>query len=585
MSKLILICHRSAKRRTETRSAIASLSKRLIPDNIDGAPPVIIENNGLSIGIVNPIASLPIHGSSVCLGILFGDSRNWWKPGADAPDGNYALFRSDTNQVELVTDIVASRTIWYVIAEDIFVASTSQRAIISILQSYEPNESVYPWMMSSGNLGPGLSWDRRIHCLGGDARLRLDRASWQFEIRDNPVVFSPIDCSENEHERRLREALKETFESLAIDCRKWVLPLSGGCDSRAILQRLKGCPGLKTITWGTKASKHDKYGDACVAARFAETLGVKNEYFETDLSADAVDRILDRFLVAGEGRSDHISGYTDGFAIWKRLFESDIYGVLRGDQVFGWRPAANQFHARRSLGITYLSDFSNLVESAVFNLYEQKIPESLRKRCDETLETYRDRLQQTFRAPVILAALNDLKCSYVEIINPLLSRRVVAQIRTMPDYLRTGKRLFKKIVSDGNPGIPFAEHTSIESTINILKNGRVSNCILSTLRSSHAENILSSGLASFLINNIDAKKQSMRKQFAIKNYARSLINKFAPQGTDKWLRLAIADIRNNAMTINIDMTQLAFRAYIICKMDKLLNEDAQALGAHQSVQR
>ena len=49
---------------------------------------------------------------------------------AGIPDGSYALFRSDENKVELITDVVGSRTIWYVRTEDAFIASTSQRAII-----------------------------------------------------------------------------------------------------------------------------------------------------------------------------------------------------------------------------------------------------------------------------------------------------------------------------------------------------------------------------------------------------------------------------------------------------------------------
>ncbi len=162
---------------------------------------------------------------------------------AGIPDGSYALFRSDENKVELITDIVGSRTIWYVQTEDAFIASTSQRAIVFFLQDFQPNEEAFSWMLSSGTLGPGLSWDKRIHSLEGNARLILDRSSWETEIKKEKVIYEPVDLPDEEHEIRLKKAMEETFDNLSIDFSKWILPLSGGFDSRAILLMLKNRQG------------------------------------------------------------------------------------------------------------------------------------------------------------------------------------------------------------------------------------------------------------------------------------------------------------------------------------------------------
>jgi len=111
----------------------------------------------------------------------------WWIPGSPAPDGSYALFRAGPKQVELLTDVLASRTVWYVQTEDLFIASTSQQANRFFLGDYRPNVAAYPWMLSAGNLGPGYGWDLRLRPVPGDARLRLDRATWKISLHRMPV--------------------------------------------------------------------------------------------------------------------------------------------------------------------------------------------------------------------------------------------------------------------------------------------------------------------------------------------------------------------------------------------------------------
>ena len=254
---------------------------------------------------------------------------------AGIPDGSYALFRSDENKVELITDVVGSRTIWYVRMEDAFIASTSQRAIIFFLQDFQPNEEAFSWMLSSGTLGPGLSWDKRIHSLEGNARLILDRSSWEIEIKKEKVIYEPVDLPDEEHEVRLKKAMEETFDNLSLDFSKWILPLSGGFDSRAILLMLKNRQGLKAVTWGLESSLRDKRNDAYVARALAKHYNIDHYYFHTDISDEPIEEIFRRFLVAGEGRIDHISGYMDGFRIWKHLYESGYHGIIRGDMAFG----------------------------------------------------------------------------------------------------------------------------------------------------------------------------------------------------------------------------------------------------------
>jgi hypothetical protein len=519
---------------------------------------------------------LPIKGESVCLGALFGPREDWWRPGAEVPDGSYALFRGSGEKVELVSDIVGSRTIWYAQTENLFIASTSQRAIVIFLKSFEPNEAAYPWMLSSGTLGPGLSWDRRLRCLGPDARLSLNRHTWTLRLEQRPVVFEPEDLPRAEHERRLREALKSTFGRLHLDPKQWILPLSGGYDSRAILLFLKDRTGLKAVTWGVRSAMSDKRSDAWVARELARHFGLAHEYYETDLSNEAVEDIFGRYLVAGEGRIDHLSGYMDGFAIWRRLFESGCHGVLRGDEAFGRSPAAEDF-VRQSVSFTCLSDFKNLRDGGIADNYTQNIPEDFYRWPAETTQQWTDRLYHTFRHPFILAALNDLKCGYVEIINPLLSREVILLDRRVPDRIRADKQLFTDIVRRESPRIAFAEHAAITRPADILKDHRAIQHITNYLHAGQA-NVLNGGaLLEFLdvglakVFHVPTEAKKARRG-AIKE----LIKDILPATLTRAMK-SPAQAKGKGRERDIDIYRLAFRAYLICRMHMLLSQDAKLL--------
>ena len=92
---------------------------------------------------------------------------------------------------------------------------------------FQFNESVVPWMLSTGSLGPSLSWDKRIEKLPPDSSVVLDKRDWSVSRKSTPIEFTPIEQSKEQHERMLREALEETNAALDLDLTKWVLALSG----------------------------------------------------------------------------------------------------------------------------------------------------------------------------------------------------------------------------------------------------------------------------------------------------------------------------------------------------------------------
>lgn len=566
MSKVVLVCYRDRSRQLDA-SVFNRLSRCLVPDNIDPNPPRILTAPGLNIGIINPNSAVLSQNTSVSLGYLFGTGGEWWCPLAAYPDGSYALFRSDDHHVELVSDACASRTVWYVLTDEMFVASTSQRAIVAVLGSYQPNRQSHAWMLSAGNIGPGLSWDRRIKCVDVNSRVVLDRSTWTIrEIRD-AIEFASIKSPDYVHRERFIEALHDVFGSMRLDYATWHLMLSGGLDSRCILLMLEDKAGLHSITWGLASALGNPDSDAVVARKLADHFGVSHEYFATDIAVESIGTVFERLLVAGEARTDTMSAYMDGCRIWARLFNANITGVIRGDVVFSPYHVYSEADVRRIDGAMFMSDFGNLARySQVFG-ENQYWPESFHRRMGETLSTWRDRLTYQYRAPVIWAALNEIKSAYVEVMNPLLSRRILQVIASLPDHLRDGRSLYRKIISDLSPPIEFAGQNAIQHSASILSNASVSQYLRASLNSARARDLLPGELVDYILGSMPTRPAHPRVPGRLPKFFKRLI----PQ------RLRMAKQRLTQPR-DMDVSLLAIRAHIIVEMDRRLAEDSRVLA-------
>ena len=574
MSKVIYVCFKDPLRcNSEMEDKIGSIARQITPDNIVPQPTRISRNKKLIYGIVNPTNTIAEESNGVFLGTPYGEHDHWWEPGNIIPDGSFSIFRSDEFRTEVITDVVGSRTIWYYHDSELFIASSSQRAIIMILGSFNFNSDVIPWMLSTGALGPGFSWDSRIKMLPPNSSISVDYNSWSVSLKTNAIDFKAISISDTNHEDNLRNSLRKTFSSLNISLGKWVLPLSGGYDSRSILvlfnsigQNLKK---LGLVTWGLKRAIKEPGNDAYVAKKVADYFKVEHKYYHTDISTEPVSAIFNRYLVCGEGRIDHVSGYMDGFRIWKTLFEDDVQGIIRGDEGFGWVGVDSALDVRLKVGIATCEDFSNL---SYFQTSDKsnKIPQFLEIKDGETLETWRDRLYHEYRIPVILAALSDLKLSYIEVINPLLSREIIKQVRIMPDHLREDKTLFKKVVNSISPAINYATSGANANASSILKSKSVVEMLRSELSTEICKGILPQEFIAYILKNLVVAENRVNWKQKLK----SILKLYLPKRIIN--RLSAFNSRD---TIGINV--LAFRSYIICRMTDMLNQDAIRFNASQ----
>ncbi len=567
MTNLIYGCWRDPQKAFDEASLIR-VADRIAPSGIRTYPHHVAVNETEGLCLTGPVGVAAAKGTSAHLGAFEGRWPEWHVVGSDLPDGSYALIRSNDAKVEVCSDFAGSRTLWYARTEDHFFASTSQRALICLLEGFVLNRSAVAWFLSSGSLGPTDAWDRRLSRLPSGGCLELDRKLWRTVLHTHPAEFHPRKMLASDCRHDLSALLKETIQGFDFKTGNWALPLSGGYDSRFILTSLyEG--GLRpfTMTWGLAASLTQPGNDAFIAEKLAKHYGLSHEYLLTEASEDPPEPVVDAFLSASSGATDQLFPYLDGLRMWSSFSDRGIDGVIRGDHGFGWIPTRSDLHARTSMDLMILEDFLDEATAEQISDQKQKIPEGLQRREDETIPTYRDRLHHSYHIPIGLAALSDVKAPFVEIASPLLSRRVLEFVRQMPDEFRTGKALFKHIAKSVSPPIPYATMGADDDRDDYLGSAPFSRWLETELGTEIAHRLFPAPFRESLLAGIHRAPSPLTPSRNL----RAALKRIIPTS---WVRA----VRARMGPILPGRRLLALRSSLICRMVRLLEQDAALLG-------
>jgi len=563
MSKALYICMREKiPDVTSIDILLAVLSKRLVPDNIEPFTPIRMIRKREALLVINPNENTRIKDVSLCQGCIIDSYDDWQNLDSKIPEGTFSIIRSGDEYTEILTDPVSSYSIWYYFDNELFIASSSQRAIIHYLKTFEFNDNVIPWMLSSGILGPGYSWDRRLKLIPGHTSLFLNKENWSLKETRHDFVFTPV--KNKDADSFIKKSLYTLFDKIELNFDKWILPLSGGGDSRLLLTMLHEKKGIRTITWGTGEALHDHESDAYIAQKVAAFYQVPNQYFPLDESGLPPSVILRRILVAGEGRTDNIGAYADGFQLWKHLFENGIHGIIRGDHGFGTRsPVLQTQESFRWKAFKLLSDYKEYEEIRKFTLPDQKFPASFNRKSRESLIDWEIRLRQTFRFPFLMSALNELKISYTDVFNPLLSKSIIEAVLCCPEY--ANKKFFKRFNREIGPGFDFATRAAIPSIMQILEKEGFSAYIRTYLIEHENTSIIDPCLIQYVLRHMNQSKDpASRKIF--RKWIKSKFNYYIPYALkNAWL----LKYRNEPM----NFTLMAFRIFLILSMAEMLKRD------------
>lgn len=379
---------------------------------------------------------------------------------------------------------------------------------------------------------------------------------------------------------KLLEVLRDAVETLQLDLDRWILPLSGGLDCRGLLFLLtseEGAQKPRTITWGNRTSLQQEWNDARVAADLAEEMGVENRFFDLASGSESFETCVDRFVRNSEGCLDNFSGYVDGFRIWSNLRNEGVHGIIRGDEVFGDKPVANEEDVVRNAGVIRWDDYQNLPDSESVGIENIELPADMCRLEGETLEYWRDRLRCQFRMPFVISSLNEVKTSYVDAVSPFVVDTVVDFMLSLPDELRTGKKLYKSLFSGSGairlpgPQVPAALYPAIDSLVCLLRMPDAKEFLQDELRSLSARAQFSSELLRWVSASLKCGVPERR------NWKLRVKEAVASAGlSDSQTLRALKRIRR--VRRNLDPNILAFRMVLTMRIRQLLADDARRLG-------
>ncbi len=575
MSKIFLVLFKKADpdRIASCKLKAEKMMEILSPDHL--TPSVKVEADASTcLFLFNDRKQVKYHEFSICTGTFIPLPDNWWEL-PEIPASASLFIKTDSNTCKVIVNNVAGRCTWYYSDSEQFIVSTSQRAIIAWLGSFQYNPQALSWMLATGNLGPGNSWDKRLQHVSAATTLEFDRHNWKLTKSRSPVSFVKVHQSKSKLKLSLEKILDNIFSEMKIEIPFTALTLSGGYDSRTVLYYMvKHGMLVPTVTWGLSSALHERGTDAYVADVLADEYGVPHRFYSTDFRMD-FETVFERFLKSGEGRLDHINTFMDGFRMWKNLNDSGIRHIIRADEVFGWLPAQTEQDVRISLDLHKMEDNANMPPLKELELEEQYYPAEYLRMDNESLSTWRDRLYRQFRLPYVLTALHDLIQSYAEVINPFLHTDVIAFCNTIPDELRSQKKLYAEIVSKLLPSVPLARKASIPEQGAILRSSRIVSLMLNELNSEEARQLLGEKFLRWIPDHLFVDDDLVNKT----NNTMGL-----------WVKSAIPwklkkIIRKDLVKYSGDFNQLAFRAVICTRMHRLLNQDANALNKNTAVNK
>jgi len=460
----------------------------------------VSRGDGLLTAVWGRDDAIDTHGHSTLAGVLRGAAARvpWWKLGAPGPDGSFALIRAERDRLEIFRDFAGSRPLWITRLPCGGVAvSTVFEVLIALLGDFAVNDEALGWFLSSGTAGPGVSWDARVALVPRNTRICVTRAGDSLEIEQfrGPAVDTHVSAAA---EKMLGTVLWESLADFEFREHDWLLALSGGYDSRALLDGLKHVSRLSCTTWGDPERIGTPMNDIDIARRLAAKAGRAHETALIQRPSDAAEfeRALRRFVRYNDGRTDNCLGYLDGMQIWDEMGNGPAGAILRGDEVLGSNVARSESHVLKNMRLLPFSHFArDSVQTEMRHRFGHDVPAELRQEDDESCSRWRWRLRLEHEIPTVYAALNGVRNRFMESVCPLLTRKLISCAATLPDSALDNKNAFHRVVADCFGDVPFATDRAILYRSDLLKIDQVRNALIEHLADPFARDVLGKRIA------------------------------------------------------------------------------------------
>ncbi len=201
--------------------------------------------------------------------------------GKDAPpDGVFATWRWDGKRLRVENDRYGFYPLYY-FASDVEVCISP--SLVRLIGEGAPNELDYPALAVFLRLGFFLGNDtpfKSIRALPPGADFEWTRE--RFRVGGNPPAVRPRSISRNAAIDQYISLFRQAMERRRPKDGNFILPLSGGRDSRHILLELcrMKCPPRRCITGYKYPTLSSRRTDAAIAPVLAERLNVPHSFFK-----------------------------------------------------------------------------------------------------------------------------------------------------------------------------------------------------------------------------------------------------------------------------------------------------------------
>lgn len=445
MSDIVVLAHRNPTR-PQPRLTELFISLCTVP-GFPAAAAQLWHRQGMMACLLNPSHGASFDEEHVALGVLV----------------KHPVLSVTFHGTEIVAqnDFFGSRPVWYVSTSEFFALSTSQFCIATLLNDVQLNYDVISWFLSSGFVGHA-SYDKRIKRLPANSKLRCDIGRQLLEI-------SSLTKLEDPHFSSFDEMLSTVINEIKVE-RPVVVPISGGVDSRIILSSLaeREKDKIKAVTWGRPGALDLQEGDAFVAREVCKRLGVDFYFLEEPTKWDDAEQAMAQYVTYSEGMLDHLHMQNLRPTIASWCMQQQVGCMIRGDEIFGSRPVLVERDARRSIDL-FSADEVGRTWPELSDLWQAQRPiKGMSRHSNEGPMAYRDRIYRLIRCPGVLACLNGAFARHVEIVNPLLDRRIFDFVEGLPEAERTKKRTFLQYAVKRMPDVKFAQFGSISEPRDLL---------------------------------------------------------------------------------------------------------------------
>ena len=592
MAQYIFVKNRQAIQSATTLHELEQVCQLLTPAAIEGK-----SQNTVSAwpGVANAFYAIqnseavaqPEQGALVIGSMQQSDSNNSGVCDSEA-DGSYAVIKNSADEIAFFSDQFGSRTLWYYLDEQRLIVSTSQRAVVALKGSFQLNQKVLAWYLSSGCQGPFLSWDQDIQQVLPHLEYRLNVADWRFTTQPKPGMQLPPSGTTKMsdyldlYQRRVTDSIKHIVNQYPDG--QVLMPLSGGLDSRSLLALSKHAGlehKLTLVNWGAPQQK-GVFDDKVAAHRVAKFYGKPLLDIHLPAEIDAYDQILDRYTQEGEGRLDQFNAFIDGFKAWEDLFLQGYRALVRGDVDVTEGLDLNDMRVRGHIGVVPFTDYSNISEYPLGKFIKLQSNYDISRLENESIIRRRDRLFTSWCIPTRVSPYSAQISAYIENKAPMLNWSLFKLYMGLSDKDKGNKLHIQKTWEKyDKSGVSRYAVGSLNSLDSIFDNPRGQQYLLDKLAASNKKDLFSTELIASIRGKLTAQQHQ-----ASHAAAAPAPSKFKPVLTAAHafitdnLPLMIKGYLQTKRANTISATTLAYRIVLAEKAITLYESDAQLIKGH-----